>query len=109
MVPDAVEKQVVTMRTFCEILLCVVDDPICTDGPDLVEIPGTAYAGDIRTEGLGDLHSECTYTSRGTVNQDLLTCLYLSLVAKALQCSIGGHGYGGGLLKCHVSWLHDQY
>src|SRR5271167_1769936 len=109
MVPNAIEEQVVALCTFCEVLLCVVDDPICTNGPDHVEIPGTAYAGHFRAKRLGDLHCECTHTSRSTVNQDLLTCLDVSLVAKALQCGIGGHGYGCCLLKCHVSWLHDQY
>src|SRR5271165_731235 len=107
MVPHAIEEQVVALCTFREILLRVIDDPICTDGPDHVEIPGAAYAGHIRAERLGNLHSECTYTSRSTVNQDLLTCLDVSLIAKTLQCGIGGHGYGSCLLKCHVSWLYD--
>src|SRR5271163_2025402 len=109
MVPNAVEKQVIAFCTLCEILSCVVDNAICTDGPDHVEIPGAAYAGDIRTERLGNLHSECPHTSRSTVNQDLQTCLDAPLVAKTLQCGIGGHRYGSCLLKCHVSRLRDQY
>src|SRR5580704_1455259 len=108
MVPNTIEEQVVALWAFCEILLSVIDNTICTDGPDHVEIPGAAYAGHFRAKRLGNLHSECSYTSRSTVNQDLLTCLDVPLIAKTLQCGIGGHRYGSRLLKCHVSWLPDQ-
>src|SRR5260370_19227545 len=86
MVPNAVEKEVVTLPTFGEILLGVINDPIRADGSNHVHIPRTAYAGHIRAERLGNLHSERTHTSRRTVNQDLLPQPNLSLVPKTLQC-----------------------
>ncbi len=83
--PTVVENEVVPLPTFGEILLGVVNDTICTDRSDHVQIPRTAYASDIGAERLGDLNSERPYASRRTVNQDLLPGLNLSLVAKTLQ------------------------
>src|SRR5712691_930405 len=108
MVPNAVENHVITLPTFGEILLGVIDDPICADGSDHVHIPRTAYAGHICAEPLGDLHSERTHASRRTVNQDLLPRLNLSLVAKTLQCGECRHRCRSRLLKRHVIWLRDQ-
>ena len=48
------------------------------------DIPAAAYAGHICAERLGDLHSERADTSRRAVNQDFLSWLNLSLVAKTL-------------------------
>src|SRR5712692_2146101 len=86
MVPNAVEKEVVALPTFGEILSSVINDVIRADGSDHVHIPRTAYASNIRPEPLGDLHSERTHAARRTVNQDLLPRPNLSLVAKTLQC-----------------------
>src|SRR5262249_27280596 len=108
MVPNAVENQVVTLPTLGEILLGVINDPICADGSDHVHIPRTAYAGHIGAEPLGDLHCERTHASRRTVNQDLLARLNVSLVAKTLQCGECRHRYGSRLLKRHVIWLDAQ-
>jgi hypothetical protein len=52
----------------------------------ILHIPRTTYARHLCAEGFGDLHSERTYASRRTVNQDLLPRLSLSLVAQTLQC-----------------------
>src|SRR6266852_2693844 len=56
----------------------------------------------ICAEGLGDLHSERTDTSRRAVNQNLLSWLNLSLVAKTLQCSDCRNRYRRRLLKGQV-------
>src|SRR5229473_320947 len=108
MVPNAVEKEVVTLPTFGEILLRVINDPICADGSDHVHVPRTAYAGNLCAERSGDLHSERAHASRRTVNQDLLPRLNVSLVAKTLQCRECRHRCRRRLLKRHVIWLHDQ-
>jgi hypothetical protein len=85
MIPYGVEKKVVTLPTRGEILLGVVNDPICADGSNHVHIPGTAYAGHIRAERLGDLHGERTHASRCTIDEDHLPRPNPSLVAKTLQ------------------------
>src|ERR1039457_413690 len=108
MVANAVENQVITLPAFGEILLRVINDPICADGSDHFHIPRTAYAGHICAEPLGDLHSERTHASRRTVNQDSLSRLNVSLVTKTLQCGECRHAYRSRLLKCHIIWLHGQ-
>src|SRR5438477_4534967 len=109
MVPNAVENQIITLPRFGEILLGVINDVICADGSDHVHIPRTAYAGDFCAERFGNLHSERTHASRRTVDQDLLSRLNLSLVAKTLQCGECRHRCRSRLLKRHVIRLHDQY
>src|SRR5437773_12219825 len=108
MVANAVEKQIVTLPTLSEILLAVINDLICADGSDHLHIPRTAYAGHIRSEPLGDLHSERTHASRSAVNQDLLPRLNVSLVAKSLQSGECRHRYRRRLLEGHGIRLHDQ-
>src|SRR5713101_5528180 len=108
MIPNGVENEIVTLSTFGEILLGVINDPICADGSDHVHIPRTAHAGHICAERLGDLHSERTHTSSRNVNQDLLARLNLSLVAKTLQCGECRYRCRSRLLKRHVIWLDDQ-
>ena len=108
MVSNAVENQVVALRTFGEILLGVIDDPICADGSDHVHISRAANAGHICAERLGDLDGERAHASRRAIDQDLLPGLDLSLVAKTLQCGECRDGYGGRLLKCDVAWFDDQ-
>src|SRR5437660_8683926 len=108
MVPNAVENQIITLPTFGEILLGVINDVICADGPDRVHVPRTAYASNLCAKRFGDLHSERTHASGRTVNQDLLPRLNLSLVAKPLQCGECCHRYRSRLLKRHVTRLHDQ-
>src|SRR5262249_6858409 len=102
------ENKVVTLFTFGEILLGVINNVICADGSDHLHISRTAYAGHICAEPLGNLHSERTHASRRTVNQDLLPRLNPSLVAKTLQCGQPRHGYRTRLLKRHVIRLHHQ-
>src|SRR5208337_4661937 len=108
MVPNAVEDQVITLPTFGEILLGVINDVICADGSDHLDIPRTAYAGNLCAEPLGGLNSERTHASRRTVNQDLLPRPNLSLVAKTLQCGAARHRHRSRLLKRHVTGLRDQ-
>jgi hypothetical protein len=108
MVPNAVDNQVITLPTFSEVLLSVINEATCADGSDHVHIPRAAYAGHLCAERLGDLHRERTHASPRTVNQDLLPQLNLPLVAKTLQCGECRHRYRSRLLKRHVIGFHDQ-
>src|ERR1700721_1654011 len=108
MIPDSVEKKVITSPAPGEILLGIVNDPIYADGSNHVHISCTAHAGHICAERLGDLHSERTHASRCTIDQDLLPRLNLSLVAKTLQSGECRNRYTSRLLKRHVVRFHDQ-
>src|ERR1700733_7083914 len=107
MVPDAVENQVVATPSVGEILLGVINDMICADRSNHVDIPCAAHAGHLYAKGLGDLNGERTHASRRTINQDLLPRLNLSL-AKSLQCGECRHRYRSRLLKGHVIRFHNQ-
>ena len=108
MVPNVVENNVVTAVTYRENLFRVINDVICADGSDHIRVPRTAYAGHISAERLGDLHSESAYASRRAVNQDLLSWLKVSLVAKTLQRGESRHRYRSRLFERHVVRLHGQ-
>src|ERR1700722_3741433 len=81
--PIQSKKQVVLLPEFDEILLGVIDDAISADGSNPPHIFRTAYAGNLHSERLGDLHGEGAHASRRSVNQDLLSRLNVSLVAQA--------------------------
>src|SRR5277367_2254333 len=108
MIPYGVEKKVVMLPAPGEILLGVVNDPICADGPNHIHIPCTAYAGHICAEPLGDLHSERAHASRCTIDQNLLPRLNPSLVPKTLQSRESRNRGTSRLLKRHVIRFHDQ-
>src|ERR1700730_4976175 len=108
MVGKAVEDQVVVLPTLGEILLGVIDHVICADGSDHVHIIRCRYASHICAERLGDLHSERTNTSPCAVNQDFLSRLNLSLIAKTLQCGECRYGHRSCLLKRDILRLQDQ-
>lgn len=50
-----VDDQVVAMGTVGEVLTGVVDDPVDTEGPDVVKLGRAGHGGDVRPEGLGEL------------------------------------------------------
>ena len=102
MVPHAVENQVIPLPTGCEIFTGVINDLIRTDGSNHIHIARTAYASDLRAEGLGNLDGERTHAARRSVNQDLLPLLSWSLGAKTLQGGVCHHGHTGRLLKRDV-------
>src|SRR5215470_10705851 len=108
MVPDAVQNQVVMLPISGEVLVSVINNPIRTKRSHHIQIPCTAYTGDIRAKGFGDLHSEGTHTSGRAVNQYLVSRLNVSLVAEALERGESRHWYGSRLLECHISGLCDQ-
>ena len=75
----------VAISTAGEILLRVINDPVCADGPNHFHIPRTANAGNLSAKCLRDLYSERTDASGGAVNQDLLARLDLCLFAQTLK------------------------
>src|SRR5882762_2194891 len=108
MVRHEVEDHVVMLATGGEILSRVINDLICADGPDHFHIPRTANAGNFSTKYLRNLYSERTDASGGSIYQDLLARLNLSLVAKRLQGGESSHRRSSRLLKRHVVRLHRQ-
>src|SRR6516164_8888352 len=109
MVPNTVEKQVVTLPALREILLRVINDVICANGSDHVDVPRTAYTGHLGAERLSDLHGERTHASCRAVNQDPLPRLNLPLVAKSLQCGERRDWCRSRLLKTDVFRFRDQH
>src|SRR5438552_10859462 len=108
MIRNVVENDVVTFRTFSEILFRVIDDVIRAERSNKIDIPRTADASHICAERLGDLHSECSHTSGRAVNQNLLPRLNLSFVAKALQRGDARYVERSRLLNSDVSrYQHD--
>src|SRR5207249_8369198 len=85
MVRNIVENHVVAFSTFSEILFRVINHVIRAERSDKINISGAANASNIRAESFRDLHRECAHASRRAVNQDLLTRLDFSFVAKSLQ------------------------
>jgi len=64
------------------------------------QIPRTAHRGDFSPKRFGDLHGKSSHTTRGAINQNLLTVLNVPFVAQTLQ---GGHRrqrYSRSLFEC---------
>jgi hypothetical protein len=52
------------------------------------QVPRASHRGDFRPKRFGDLHGECSHTTGGAINQNLLPWLNVSIVPQSLQ---GGH------------------
>src|SRR5882724_13335498 len=102
MVTNAVENQIVTLRSLGEILSSVVNCRVCANRANHVHISSAAHPDYLSAERLGDLHGERTHASRRTINQNLLPRLKLSLVAQTLQCGACCYRNGGSLLERYV-------
>src|SRR5436309_10358483 len=85
MVWNIVENYIVTLIALGEVFFGVINDVICAERSNQIDIPRAAHAGHICTERFRDLHGERADASRRTVNQDLLPRLNFSLVSKRLQ------------------------
>src|SRR5829696_3018168 len=103
-----VEDQVVALIAFGEVLACVVDDVIRTDGSDHLHLRGAAHAGDVCAERLGDLHGVGTHSSRRTNDKHFLPRAHLSMVTQGLQGGRAHDGYHSRLLKGEVRWLGGE-
>src|SRR6266851_6859012 len=78
------------------------------NGPDHVDVLRAANAGHLGAECLGDLNRKRSEASRRSVDQDLLTCVDLSLIAKQLESCGCGHSDGRGSLEREVGGLHEE-
>jgi hypothetical protein len=58
---------------------------VSADRTHQLDIPGTADAGHLRAERPGDLHGERAHASRGAIDENRLSSLEASMVAKSLQ------------------------
>src|SRR5262249_31405593 len=63
------------LTAFSEILLCVINNPICANRTQHAQLLCTVYSSDFSPQRLGHLHSKCTNTSTCTINQNLLSAL----------------------------------
>ncbi len=87
MVINVIKNYVVTLITFGEILFGVINDVICADGADKIDIAGAANSRDLSAERFGDLYGECPNTSGRAVDQDLLPRLPPKLQRPLVQTS----------------------
>src|SRR5438270_12166926 len=74
----------------------------------MFQVPRATDGGQLRPKRLRDLHREGTYSSGGAVDQNLLSRLNVSLVAKTLQRGKSGHCDRGRLLEGDVIRLRHQ-
>src|SRR5688572_25322053 len=105
MVPRNIEDEIVELAPLGEVLLVVIDDLVCADRSDHVQFLSAIHAGHFCSERLGELHSEGTHPTTRPIDQDPLSCPYVSLIANALDCDESRGGDGRGLLKREVGRL----
>ena len=63
----------------------VVDDVVGAEGPDQVELAGAGHAGDLGSEGLGQLHGIAPDATGGADDQHALAGLEVADVGEGLQ------------------------
>ena len=83
MVANVVEDDIVTLLASREIFLRVVDDMTRADRSGRIQILRLQTAVTSAPKAFAICRREGTYTARGTVDQDLLSGLDVSLVAKS--------------------------
>src|SRR2546425_12014074 len=108
MVRHVVEDEVVAVPVLGEVLTRVIDDVVGADRAHHLHVLRAAYAGHLGAERFGDLDGERPDASGRAVDQYLLTWLYLSLLAKKLECGGCGHPDGRGLLEREVGRLRHE-
>src|SRR5436309_16015342 len=79
------KNEVIALPIFGEIFLGVINDLVCANRAHHVYIPRAAHGSDASPERFGKLHRKRSHTTTRTINQHLLSELYLSFRAKALQ------------------------
>src|SRR6266566_3615616 len=102
------KNQVIPLPISGEIFLRVINDMVCTHRAHSVHIPRAAYGGDFSPKRFGKLYRKRTYTTRRTMNQNLLPWLNLSFIAKALQGDECRLRYGCCFLKRYIGRFQDQ-
>src|SRR2546423_10894005 len=99
------KNEVIPLPILGEICLRVINDLVCAKRAHHVHIPRAAHASDFSPERFGNLHRKRPHTTTRTMNQHLLSELYLSFRAKALQGGDCRERDGRGFLEGHISWF----
>src|SRR6266516_5566170 len=102
------KNQVIPLPIVGEIFLRVINDVVCTNRAHYVHIPFAEYGGDFSPKRFGKLYRKRTYTTRRTMNQNLLPWLNVSFIAKALQGDECRLRYGCCFLKRYTGRFQDQ-
>src|SRR5437588_5965605 len=79
------KNEVIPLPIFGEIFLHVINDLVCTKRAHHIHIPRAAHGRDESSERFGKLHRKRPYPTTRTINQHLVSWLYLSFRTKALQ------------------------
>lgn len=108
MIPRNVEDEIVALATLGEVLLGVINDAVGAERSDHIQFLRVVDAGHIRSVRFGKLYGESTHTTTSTIDQDLLSWRYPSLILKVLQGDESGGGYGRGLIERDVVGLQGQ-
>src|ERR1700733_14198342 len=105
MIAVRTKNQIVALSTSGEIFTRVIDDVVCANRSCGVHISCAAHGRNFRPERFGNLHRECTYTTRRAVNQNFLALLDSSFVTESLEGSKSRHGQSCCVLERYVGWL----
>jgi len=68
-----VEDEIVALATAREVIDGVVDDLVCPQRADHIQLGRAVDAGHVRAQCLGDLHGEGTHAPTRTIDEDALT------------------------------------
>src|SRR4030081_2307697 len=99
------QDQIVTLPTFREIFLLVINDMVCANRSRRGHISCAAHGSDLSPERFGNLDRKRTHTTRRSIHQNLVASLDPSLVTETLQGSDCRDWYGCRVLKRTFGWL----
>jgi len=95
--PSGIEDDVVAMTAVGDVLAGLVDHLIGADRPNEVHLRCAGDAGDLRSEGLGDLHRVGPHASRRADHERAVAAWDTPVVAKTLEGHRGGDRHCGRL------------
>ncbi len=108
MVADQIIDHVVTLISLGKIFLGVIDRVVSADRFHQIDIARAANGGHLCAKRLRDLHDKSADAAGRAVDQDFLSGLNVSLVAKTLQCGDTGDRNRAGLFECNVGRFHHD-
>jgi hypothetical protein len=104
-VASDIEDQVIALAAGREVVVGVVNDMVGSDRPDELELCGAGDAGDLRSEGPGDLYREGADASGRADDQYVLFRFDVPSVGQALEGGESGDGDGCALIEGEVRGL----
>src|SRR2546421_830029 len=102
------KNEVIALPIFGDICLGVINDLVCTYRAHHIHIPRAAYGRDASPERFGNLHRKRPHTTTRTMNQHLLSELYLSFRAQALQGGDCRERDGRCFREGYIGWFQRQ-